>query len=91
MGGSGVDPLIAANKKRAYAAMVDMSANGATIADEMRETNRIALESHLELKKEQLALKETNRQSQLIQLAQHLGKSDILEELLETLKAQNTK
>jgi hypothetical protein len=64
----------------------------------MRETNRIALESHLELKKKnsialesQLALKETNRQSQLIQLAQHLGKSNILEELLETLKAQNTK
>jgi hypothetical protein len=51
MGASGVDPLIAANKKRAYAAMVDMSANGATIVDEMRETNRIALESHLELKK----------------------------------------
>jgi hypothetical protein len=95
---SGVDPMIAANKKRAYAAMVDMSVNGATIANEMRETNRIALESHLELKKKnsialesQLALKETNRQSQLIQLAQHLGKSNILEELLETLKAQNTK
>jgi hypothetical protein len=54
MGASGVDPLlIAANKKRAYAAMVDMSANGATIADEMRETNCIALKSHLDLKKEQ--------------------------------------
>jgi hypothetical protein len=63
------------NKKRAYAAIVDMSTVGATIAGEMKETNRIAQE--LNMAKNCIA-----KQSQLIQLAQHLGKEDILEGLL---------
>jgi hypothetical protein len=59
-------------------AIVDMSTVGATIAGEMKETNCIAQELNM-------AMKEKNhiaKQSQLIQLAQHLKKEDILEGLL---------
>jgi hypothetical protein len=57
-----------ADKKKAYAAIVDMTNVATSIANEMKETNRLA------------------RQSQLIQLAQHLGKADMLEDLLQDLK-----
>jgi hypothetical protein len=68
-----IDPAAAggatADKKKAYAAIVDMTnIASTTIANEMKETNRLA------------------RQSQLIQLAQHLGKADMLEDLLQDLK-----
>ena len=42
----GVDPFIAANKKRAYDAIVEISATSLAIAGEMRETNRLANEKN---------------------------------------------
>jgi hypothetical protein len=84
-GGTATGDTGGSNKKRAYAAIVDMSTVGATIANEMKETNRISQESHL-------AMKEKNgiaKQSQLIQLAQHLGKEDILEGLLANLASES--
>jgi hypothetical protein len=67
----------ASDKKSAYAAMVDKSNAVGSIANEMGESNLLA--------------KETNRvakQSQLIMLAQHLGKEEILEGLLEDLASR---
>lgn len=67
------------DKKRAYAAIVDMSHVARSIAKEMKETNTLA--------------KESNRianQRQLIMLAQHLGKEDILEDLLTSLTSNST-
>ena len=68
-------------KKRAYSAIADISCVAMTIADEMKETNRLAQEQANELKeKNRLA-----KQSQLIALAQHLGKQEILEQMLASL------
>jgi hypothetical protein len=67
------------DKKSAYAAIVDMSHVARSIAKEMKETNTLA--------------KESNRianQRQLIILAQHLGKEDILEDLLTSLTSNAT-
>lgn len=58
-------------KVEAYAAIVDMSHSATSIAQAMRQTNILA--------KESIRLAE---QSQLIMVAQHLGKSDLLEDLL---------
>jgi hypothetical protein len=72
-----------ANKKRAYGAMMSMSANGATIANAMEETNR-------ELKEGRLEMKEKNRiakNSQIISLAKHLDNKELLESLLLKLQA----
>jgi hypothetical protein len=68
-------------KKRAYAAMIDIADVTKNIATEMKETNRLSQETID-------AVKEKNRlakQSQLIALAQHLGKNEILEDLLASL------
>jgi hypothetical protein len=84
-GTGGTGGTAGSNKKRVYAAIVDMCTAGATMAGEMKETNRIAQELNL-------AMKEMNRiakQSQLIQLAQHLGKEDILEGLLADLASDS--
>jgi hypothetical protein len=65
-----------------------MSTVGATIvlANEMKETNCIAQESHLAMKEKNCIAK----QSRLIhQLAQHLGKEDILEGLLANLASDS--
>jgi hypothetical protein len=67
-GGGGSD------KKRAYAAIVDMSNVVTSIAAEMKKSTS--------------AMEEKNRidkQSQLIMLAQHLGKDDLLQGLLADL------
>jgi hypothetical protein len=73
------------DKKRAYTAIVDMSNVAITIADEMKETNRLAKETANEMKeKNRLA-----KQSQLITLAQHLGKHDILEGILASLASSS--
>ena len=63
-------------KKRAYAAMVDISNVAKSIAAEMKETNRLAQEAA------NLA-----KQSQLIAVAQHLGKNDILETILASFSS----
>ena len=71
------------DKKRAYAAVVDLSNVAITIANEMKEANRLAQAKVKEMT-------ETNRlteQSQMITLAQHLGKREILEEILASLLA----
>jgi len=63
----GAPSMSKGDKKRAYAALVDMSNVAKNIAKEMKETNRLAQEASKMAKK-----------SQLIALAQHLGKNDIL-------------
>ena len=65
-------------KKRAYAAMADISKTAKSIADAMKETNRLAQETANEMKEKNRLMK----QSQLISLAQHLGKQEILEQML---------
>jgi hypothetical protein len=86
---------IAFDKKRAYAAIVDMSNIASTIANEMKETNKIGRDTANEMKESNrlanataTAIIEKNRiskHSQLITLAQHLGKEDMLEKLLADL------
>jgi translation initiation factor 2 beta subunit (eIF-2beta)/eIF-5 len=79
-----------ANKKRAYGAMMSMSANGATIANAMEDTNRELKESRLEMKESRLEMKEKNRiakNSQIISLAKHLDNKELLESLLLKLRA----
>ena len=60
------------DKKRAYAAITDMGDVAKSIASEMKETNRLALETN------KLA-----KQAQLIAIAQALGRQEILEDLLQ--------
>ena len=75
----------ASDKKRAYAAIAEMSSVAITIATEMKETNRLAQETAKEMKeKNRLA-----KQSQLITLAQHLGKQELLEDILASLASSN--
>jgi hypothetical protein len=85
---SGSTTTIALDKKRAYAAIVDMSHVASMIADEMKETNKIAKESNHLANATTTAIIEKNqiaKQLQLITLAQHLGKEDMLEKLLADL------
>ena len=56
--------------------MSDMSK---TIADEMKETNRLAKEAH-----------RISNRAQYIALAQHLGKQDILEDLLASFASADS-
>jgi hypothetical protein len=73
------------DKKKAYSAIADMSSVALNIADQLKETNRLAQEQANELKeKNRLA-----KQSQLIALAQHLGKQDILEQMLASLSSSS--
>ena len=77
-------------KKRAYAAMTDMSGVAKSMAVEMKETNRLALESTEALKKKNELSEEKNRlakQSQLIAIAQALGRPEILEEMLQSFSS----
>jgi tRNA uridine 5-carbamoylmethylation protein Kti12 len=77
-------------KKRAFAAITDMSEVAKTIAAEMKETNRLAQESTKSAQDSAEALKEQNRlakQAQYIGLAQHLGKNEILEQILATFSS----
>ena len=60
------------DKKRAYAAITDMGDVAKSIASEMKETNRRALETN-----------ELAKQAQLIAIAQALGRQEILEDLLQ--------
>lgn len=86
-------------KKRAYAAIVDVSAVASSIASEMKETNRLARESFIvaqdaanELKQKNLLAKAKNnlaKQSQMITLAQHLGKNDLLEQILASMDSKD--
>jgi hypothetical protein len=79
-----------ANKKRAYGAMMSISANGATIANAMEETNREMKEQNRIAKNSQLEMKEKNRiakNSQIISLAKHLDNKELLETLLLKLQA----
>ena len=91
--GSGKNSEVSLNKalknekKRAFAAITDMSEVAKTIAAEMKETNRLAQESTKSAQDSAEALKEQNRlakQAQYIGLAQHLGKNEILEQILAT-------
>jgi hypothetical protein len=73
------------DKKRAYAALTDMGDVAKSIASEMKETNRLALESTQALKDKNRLSEEKNKlakQSQLIAIAQALGRQEILEDLL---------
>lgn len=75
-------------KKRAYAAIAEMSTAAVALVGEMKETNRLAHESTKVAQETANEMKKKNQlaqQSQLIALAQHLGKRDILEQLLATL------
>jgi hypothetical protein len=77
-------------KKRAYTAMTDMSEVAKSMAAEMKETNRLALESTEALKKKNELSEEKNRlakQSQLIAIAQALGRPEILEEMLQSFSS----
>ena len=74
------------DKKRAYAAMVDMTGVGNTIAEEMKETNKIAKETVLAMNEKNRLTAEANytaKITQQIMLAQHLGRQDMLEKILE--------
>jgi hypothetical protein len=77
-------------KKRAYTAMTDMSGVAKSMAAEMKETNRLALESTEALKKKNELSEEKNclaKQSQLIAIAQALGRPEILEEMLQSFSS----
>ena len=77
-----------ADKKRAYAAMVAMTAVGSTMADEMKETNKIAKETVEQMKETNRLAAEADRtakQNQRIMLAQHLGRNEILAAMLDNL------
>jgi hypothetical protein len=86
-------------KKRAYAAISDISNVAENIPTEMHETNRIAQDSTNALvEKIQVANVTANamieqnrlaRQSQLIAVAQHLGKQDILETILQSFSCSD--
>lgn len=79
-------------KKRAYAAMVDMSGIAKSLVDEMKETNREMKENNRLAREAGTALMEKNRlekQSQLISLAQHLGKKEMLEQILGKLASSS--
>lgn len=66
-------------KKRKIDIAIDSISNTAKqIAAEMKETNRLAQESTNEMKEKNRLTK----QAQLISLAQHLGKTDILQKML---------
>jgi uncharacterized protein with PIN domain len=75
------------DKKRAYAAMEDIANTAKSIAEEMKETNRLARETDKERKRIILAKQKSRlaQQSQLIALAVHLGKQEILEQMLENV------
>ena len=73
------------DKNRAYAALTDMGDVANSIASEMKETNRLALESAQAFKDKNRHNEEKNKlakQSQLIAIAQALGQQEILEDLL---------
>jgi hypothetical protein len=70
--------------------MTDMSGVAKSMAAEMKETNRLALESTEALKKKNELSEEKNRlakQSQLIAIAQALGRPEILEEMLQSFSS----
>lgn len=70
--------------------MTDMSGVAKSMAAEMKETNCLALESTEALKKKNELSKEKNRlakQSQLIAIAQALGRPEILEEMLQSFSS----
>ena len=70
--------------------MTDMSGVAKSMAVEMKETNRLALESTEALKKKNELSEEKNRlakQSQLIAIAQALGRPEILEEMLQSFSS----
>jgi hypothetical protein len=93
-GGSNASHASNNHKKRAYEAFVDMSRVAVTVAEEMKETHRLAQEN---MREKNRLMNETNRlaqeknrldrQAQMIALAQHLGKRDLLEEILARLVA----
>ena len=67
--------------------MTDMSGVAKSMAVEMKETNRLALELTEALKKKNELSEEKNRiakQSQRIAIAQALGRPEILEEMLQS-------
>ena len=86
-------------KKRAYAAISDISNVAKNIATEMHETNRIAQDNtNALIEKIRVANVTANamieqnrlaRQSQLIAVAQHLGKQDILETILQSFSSSD--
>ena len=72
-------------KKRAHAAMIDMADVTKNISLEIKEMNRLAQEMID-------AVKEKNhlaKQSQVIAIAQHLGKHKILEDLFALLSSSS--
>ena len=73
------------DKKRAYAALTDIGDVAKSIATEMKATNLLALEATQAMKDKNRLSEEKNRlakQSQLIAIAQALGRQEILEDLL---------
>ena len=87
---AGVNQALKNEKKRAYAAITDMSDVAKTIAEAMNETNRLAKESAKSAQDSAAALIKQNRlakQAQLIGLAQHLGKNDLLEQILASFSS----
>jgi hypothetical protein len=87
------------DKKRAYAAMTDMSEVAKDIAAELKETNRVATESNRVAAESAEALKQKNRigeeknrlskQSQMIAIASALGRQEILEGMLQSLASSS--
>jgi hypothetical protein len=86
-------------KKRAYAAMAKIADVTKNISVEMKETNRLAQESVDAVKETNRlaqesvdAVKQKNqlaKQSQIIAIAQHLGKDAMLEDLLALLSSSS--
>jgi hypothetical protein len=68
-------------RKRTYETMVDIYKTTKNIAEEVKETNRLVGGIANEMKE----MNRLTRQSQLISLAQHLGKHDILERMLASV------
>jgi hypothetical protein len=86
-------------KKRAYAAMAEIADVTKNISVEMKETNRLAQQSVDAVKETNRlaqesvdAVKQKNqlaKQSQIIAIAQHLGKDAMLEDLLASLSSSS--
>jgi hypothetical protein len=70
-------------RKRAYAAISDMSSVVVVIAEEMKTTNRLAEKSAVAIE----ASNELKKQKNLIAMAQHLGKNEFLEQYFANLSS----
>ena len=72
-------------KKKAYAAMVEISNTAKSIAESMENTNRLAEQNNIIAKQNNVIAP----QAQIISVAQALGKNDVLEKLLKEMSSAN--